>query len=245
MKENQEFAASYGQYCPLAMAAELLCNRWTMLVMREMLFGSTGFNEINRGVPLMSRTLLSRRLKEMQSYGLVRRVSANGGKRQEYQLTEAGKALGPVVLAMAEWGQAWIDVDPALRDIDVSFLMWDVRRGVKWSDDLPAQFVVQFIFPDAVEGKQQHWLVFEREDVDLCYVDPGREVDVYLEASLADFTRVWMGWDEIEKAVADRRLLIDGPPQITRRVRDWLGLSILAGIKKVHKDVRALRSHPA
>lgn len=240
MKENFTFLPSYGQYCPMAMAAELLCNRWTLLIIREMLMGSTGFNEINRGVPLMSRTLLSRRLKELQSYGIIKRAPTNGGRRQEYHLTKAGLALDPVVTSMAEWGQTWIDVDPALMNIDINFLMWDVRRAVRWSEDLPSHFVVQFNFPDAVEGKQLHWLIFDRHDVDICYVDPGLKHDVYLEASLADFTRVWMGWDELEDAIASKQLILEGPDQIVDKARMWLGLSVLAGFKKVHKDLRIL-----
>lgn len=242
MKDHHEYSPTYGQYCPLAMATELLCNRWTMLIIREMLFGSTGFNEIHRGVPLMSRALLSRRLKELQSYGIIRRGSDRGGRRQDYLLTEAGEALGNVVTGMAEWGQTWIDVDPALIDIDINFLMWDVRRAATWSDDLPAHFVVQFCFPDAVEGKQLHWLVFDRHSIDVCYIDPGLEASVYLEASLPDFVRVWMGWMELEEAVSSGTLILEGPDRITRHARKWLGLSILAGIKKAHKSVRVLRT---
>jgi len=115
---------TYGQYCPLSMAAEILCNRWTMLVLRELLEGSTGFNEIGRGVPLMSRTLLMGRLRELESVGLVIREDRGPGKPVHYRLTAAGKALGKVVRTMAEWGQEWIDVEPSLQDLDTDFLMW-------------------------------------------------------------------------------------------------------------------------
>lgn len=234
--------STYGQYCPLAMSSEILCNKWTLLVIREFLDGSTGFNELRRGLPLMSRTLLSNRLKELSDAGLIRRTSVNGGKRQGYRLTEAGQALGSVVRAMAEWGQSWIDVEPSIQDIDVEFLMWDVRRNVKSITSLPPRFVVQFTFPDAPKAKNQHWLVFEHQDVDLCYLDPGHEIDVFIEADLATFTKVWMGWESFQDAVQTNRLILDGPRPFLDNAQEWLGLSGLAGIQKVPEELRVLRA---
>ena len=124
-----------------------------MLVIRELLDGSTGFNEIARGVPAMSRTLLAERLKEMVTAGLVTRSGHSAGKKVKYQLSQAGQALGPVVRGIAEWGQTWIDVEPSLERIDVDFLMWDIRRNVRRIAELPDRFVVEFRFPDAPEEK--------------------------------------------------------------------------------------------
>ena len=230
--------SGYGQYCPLSMAAEILATRWTLLVLREMLEGSTRFNEIARGVPLMSRGLLSQRLKDLVAAGLATR----DGDGPEYHLTEAGRALGPIVGAIAHWGQAWIDTEPSLADVDTDFLMWDMRRNVRPLPEMGARFVAAFHFPDAPAGKTEHWLVFERGEVDLCYVDPGHEVDVHLEAGIKDMTRVWMGWLPLDRAIADGRLLLDGPPEWTSNLRDWLGLSSVSGTAKQPKAQRVLRA---
>lgn len=232
---------TYGQYCPLAMSAEILCNRWTLLILREMLDGSTGFNEISRGVPLISRTLLSNRLKELSSVGLVRRRVVGQAKRAQYQLTEAGHALGPVVKSVAEWGQAWIDVEPSLNDIDTDFLMWDVRRNVRWLSSLPNPFVVMFSFSDAPEKKQLHWLVIEQDGVDLCYIEPDLAVDVVIDTDLRTFTKVWMGWEKVQEATEQKRMIVDGPPEYTRDFTVWLGLSGVAGIKKQPVALRVLK----
>ncbi len=231
----------YGQYCPLAMASEMLGTKWTMLVIRELLDGSTSFNDIARGLPLASRSLLARRLRDLQECGLVEHRAGTRGKSGDYRLSEAGKALSSVVRAMAVWGQEWIDEEPSLKNVDVRFLMWDMRRNVKPASFLPDPFTVQFIFSDAPEGLTDHWLVFERNEVDLCYVDPGREIDVFVETDLRTMTRVWMGWRDFDDAVRDGSLEITGRDGIVKRSRDWLGLSGLSGISKRPLDNRVGR----
>ncbi len=234
--------ARYGQYCPLSMAAEIIGTRWTLLILRELLEGSTSFNDISRGVPLMSRTLLSQRLKEFEEAGLVTRIDAGKGRSSPYQLTEAGRALGTVVRSIAEWGQEWIDTEPSLEDVDTDFLMWDMRRNVRRLPDFPDRFVVHFHFPDAPEKKTDHWLVMGRDEVDLCYIDPGYDVDVAIEASMKDMTRVWMGWLAIEEAVDCGLIHVNGPSRYIRNVQSWLGLSSVSTIKKRPPEHRLLRN---
>ena len=235
----------YGQYCPLAMASEILCNRWTLLVLRELLDGSTSFNDIGRGLALMSRSLLSRRLRELEAAGLVSHAPGAPGTAGAYALTPAGLALGPVVRAMAMWGQEWIDEEPSLVDVDVRFLMWDMRRNVRPIAELPERFTVRFHFADAPEGLRQHWLVFEQGEVDLCYVDPGHDVDVEVEADLRTMTRVWMGWRDLNAALADGSLTVTGPRAHVASMREWLGLSRLAHIPKREPRERVLRAEAA
>jgi len=223
------------------MAAEILCNRWTMLVLRELLEGSTGFNELSRGVPLMSRSLLMRRLRELEAVGLVVREEHGVGRQVEYRPTAAGNALGSVVRSMAEWGQEWIDVEPSLQDVDTNFLMWDIRRKVRPLPTFPHRLVVRFHFPDAPEKKQQHWLIFVSEEVDICYIDPGYPVDVEIETSVRTMTKVWMGWQEFGAAVKCGDLLIEGPREITKDAKTWLGLSTLAGVRKRPEELRVMR----
>ncbi|WP_082583383.1 winged helix-turn-helix transcriptional regulator [Mesorhizobium sp. Root695] len=232
----------YGQYCPLSMAAEILCTRWTVLILRQLLEGASGFNEIRRGVPLVSRTLLAQRLREFEAFGLVSRGSEGPGKPAAYRLTEAGKALGEVVRAIAVWGQEWIDVEPSLADVDTDFLMWDIRRHVRRLSSLPDRFVVRFHFPDAPEGKRLHWLVFERGEVDLCYVDPGFEIDVQVEAALKTMVRIWIGSQGLSGALASGDIQIDGPRKYTSNAADWLGLGSLAAIQKRPAELRVLRA---
>lgn len=224
--------ARYGQYCPLSMAAEILGTRWTLLLLRELLEGSTQFNDIARGVPLMSRSMLSQRLKDLEGAGIVTRRAEGRGKPTHYRLTEAGQSLGSIVRSIAEWGQEWIDTDPSLEDVDTDFLMWDVRRNLRLPEDLASPFVLHFHFPDGPDGKTDHWLVVENGEIDVCYIDPGHDVDVHIEADVKDFTRVWMGWLPIVQAQDEGRLHVDGPPRFARDVPEWLGLSSVSKITK-------------
>lgn len=232
----------YGQYCPLSMAAEILGTRWTLLLLRELLEGSSQFNDIARGVPLMSRSMLSQRLKDLEQAGLVTREAAGRGKPTHYRLTEAGHSLGPIVRHVAEWGQEWIDTEPSLEDVNTDFLMWDVRRNLRLPTDLPHRFVLHFHFPDGPEGKTDHWLVVEAGEIDVCYIDPGHDIDVHIEAGVKDFTRVWMGWLSFHQARDEGRLHVDGPPKFTRDIPAWLGLSSLSTISKRPAELRVLRS---
>lgn len=231
----------YGQYCPLSMAAEILGTRWTLLLLRELLEGSTQFNDIARGVPLMSRSMLSQRLKELEAAVLITREAQGRGKPTHYRLTEAGQSLGPIVRGVAEWGQEWIDTEPSLEDVDTDFLMWDVRRNLRLPESLHSPFVLHFHFPDGPEGKTNHWLVIENGEIDVCYIDPGHDVDVSIEAGVKDFTRVWMGWLSITQAQEEGRLYVDGPPRFTRDVSEWLGLSSVSKIAKRPPEQRVLR----
>ncbi len=232
----------YGQYCPLSMAAEILGTRWTLLLLRELLEGSTQFNQIARGVPLMSRSMLSQRVRELEAAGIIERQPNGRGKPTHYRLTSAGLALGPIVRSVAEWGQEWIDTEPSLEDVDTDFLMWDVRRNLRIPGDLQGRFVLHFHFPDGPDGKTDHWLVFEKGEIDICYIDPGHEIDVSIEAGVKDFTRVWMGWLPLRKAQEEGRLHVDGPPRLTRDIPAWLGLSSVSHIEKRAPGRRILRS---
>ncbi|MBL4583006.1 MAG: helix-turn-helix transcriptional regulator [Pseudomonadales bacterium] len=224
--------AQYGQYCPLAMSAEFLCNRWTLLVIRELLFGSTGFNEISRGVPRMSRTLLSTRLKELTDRGVVTRREKRVGGQVHYSLTSAGLALGPVVFSMAEWGQEWLEVEPAVQNVDVGFLMWDIHRNAVSMPELPSPFIVEFYLNNVPENKRTHWLVFEDDVVDLCHIDHGFSVHVQIEASIEDLTKAWMGWIDMSDAINTNKIIFKGPAKYTDIAITWLGSSSVAHIAK-------------
>ena len=191
--------AGYKQFCPLAMAAEVLCTRWTMVLLRELIAGSTRFNDLRRGVPKMSPTLLSQRLKDLESSGVVERKPVPSERGVfEYHLTEAGRDLSDVVIAMGMWGQKWVESSLSLKNLDPSLLMWDMRRNLN-PDPLPKRrTVVQFLYHDLPSTKRDWWLVIEPAgDVDLCWADPGFSVDLYVSTDLRTMTAIWMGVTDV------------------------------------------------
>ncbi len=221
---------SYKQFCPVAMAAELLCTRWTIVLMRELLAGSTRFNELRRGVPRMSPALLSQRLKDLEAAGVVSRQGQAGDPGAgEYRLTEAGEELRPIVEAFGIWGQRRIDAEVSLQHLDVQLLMWDMRRGLN-VDPMPRRrSVIQFVYPELSASQRSWWLVVEPTgEVDLCSVDPGFDVDLYVSVDLRTMTAVWMGHDTVRAGVASQRMLLTGDRTLARDMQTWLGLSPFA-----------------
>ena len=164
---------SYKQFCPVAMAAEILCTRWTLVLIREMLAGSTRFNDLRRGLPRMSPALLSQRLKELEHWGVVKRVKGDEGGLYEYHLTKAGMDLQPVVEHFGCWGQRWIESKVSLDNLDVQLLMWDMRRSLDLKPLPRKRSTIQFQYPDAPTGQRMWWLVVAPgSDTDLCSLDP-------------------------------------------------------------------------
>ena len=176
---KQTEQGNYGQFCPVAMAAEIVCSKWTPLVLREMLCGSTRFNDIRRGVPRMSPTLLSKRLKELEEAGVIAARATGQAGIVEYKLTEAGKDLRDVIMPLGVWGQRWIESSLTLKNLDPSLLMWDMRRNLAPSPLPDRRCTVEFVYPELGEGRKSWWLVIDGGEVDLCSVDPGYEVDLF------------------------------------------------------------------
>lgn len=216
----------YGQLCPLAKATEILAERWTFLVIRELLSGPARFNGIRRGVPLMSPSLLSQRLQRLEREGLVRREPSGSGHR--YSLTEAGQELSPIVNRLSQWGERWVlgHVDPGTRD--VTALMWAIRRRVDPSALGKSRVTVQFEFTDQPQAKRCWWLVNEGKSVDLCPKDPGFEVDLYVITDLQTMAQVWVGKLQLSAAIDASRLELAGPRSLCRSFRSWLLLSPFA-----------------
>jgi DNA-binding HxlR family transcriptional regulator len=210
---------SYGQFCPVSKAAEVICQRWTPLILRELLVGSTRFNEIRRGVPTCSPALLSKRLKELESAGVIER-NPHG---TSYTLTEAGRELFPLIQALGEWGQRWVRSDYGPDELDPGLLMWDVRRFLQPGGIGEGRVVVQFVFPSMPARRRYYWLVDSGDDVDLCFTDPGMEVDVQIKADLRTLTQVWMGDAHFEEALRTGQIEVLGPRPLTRGLSDWFG----------------------
>lgn len=220
----------YKQFCPVAMAAELLCTRWTMVLLRELVAGSTRFNDLRRGVPKMSPTLLSLRLKELEAAGVIERRELKSEKGIfEYHMTDCGKDLRSVVEAMGFWGQKWIEARLSLKNLDPSLLMWDMRRNLKTSPLPDRRTVIQFLYHELPASQRSWWLVVEPHgEVDLCSVDPGFEVDLYVSTDLCTMTAIWMGITTVEKETASDKVALTGSRDIASKMQSWLGLSPFA-----------------
>jgi DNA-binding HxlR family transcriptional regulator len=218
----------YKQFCPLAMAAELLCTRWTMVLLRELVAGSTRFNDLRRGVPKMSPTLLSQRLKELEAAGVVERREVKSEKGVfEYVMTESGKDLRSVVEAMGFWGQKWVEAKLSLKNLDPSLLMWDMRRNLNPAPLPDRRTVIQFLYQELPASKRFWWLVIEPQgDVDLCWSDPGFDVDLYVSTDLRTMTSIWMGVTTVEKEGG--KVALTGDRDIASKMQTWLGLSPFA-----------------
>ncbi len=217
--------AGYKQFCPLAMAAEVLCTRWTMVLMRELIAGTTRFNDLRRGVPKMSPTLLSQRLKELELVGIIERRALQSERGVfEYHLTQAGRDIRPVVEAMGFWGQKWVESSLSLKNLDPSLLMWDMRRNLNPAPLPRRRTVIQFLYPELPASKSLWWLVVEPDGaVDLCWSDPGFEIDLFVATDLRTMTAIWMGLTTVARERA--RIEFSGSKAIAASMQVWLGLS--------------------
>ena len=220
---------SYQQFCPVAKAMELLDERWTMLVVRELLAGSTHFNELRRGVPKMSPTLLSKRLQQLIRAGLL--VRRDDGQDVEYRLTQAGEELRPVVELLGAWGVRWVgelgDVD-----LDPKLLLWDLHRNVDPALVPPGRTVVAFNFVDVPSKLRDWWLVLTPEAVDVCDFDPGYEVAVSVIGSLRRMVEIWrgdLGWPEAMRSGA---VTLRGAESFRRALPTWLPPSRFAAVPR-------------
>jgi DNA-binding HxlR family transcriptional regulator len=220
--------STYGQYCPVAKGAEVFAERWMPLVLRELLAGSTHFNDLHRGVPLMSRTLLSQRLRRLEQIGAVVRKRGPGGP--QYLLTEAGREFGPIVELLGTWGQRWFRSSFGRDELDVGVLMWDMRRGVR-PDAFPAgRTAIQLDFSDQPASKRTWWLVCDDGVIDICPTDPGFEIGLYVSTDLRTMARVWLGDLALPAALRSDAIKLHGLRDLRQGFGRWLGLSCFAGI---------------
>ncbi|MFT5181165.1 MAG: DNA-binding HxlR family transcriptional regulator [Alphaproteobacteria bacterium] len=226
--------AGYKQFCPVAMAAEVLCTRWTMVLLRELVAGSTRFNDLRRGVPRMSPALLSKRLKDLEAAGIVERVkSPSDRSAHEYHLTKAGMDLRSVVESIGVWGQRWVDAEVSLDNLDPSLLMWDMRRNLNTTPLPNRRSVIEFLYTDLSAAQKRWWLIVEPTgDVDLCSVDPGYDVDLLVTTKLRPMTSIWMGLSTVKSEQRNKAMALDGDRALAKNMQTWLGLSPFAVERK-------------
>jgi DNA-binding HxlR family transcriptional regulator len=227
---------SYGQFCPVAKAAQLFSERWTPLILRDMAAGATRFSELQRGVPLMSPTLLSRRLKELEAEGVVERKRAPNGKSWTHHLTTSGREFVPLVVALGVWGQRWTRRQLARDEVDVTLLAWALERSVDASAFDRASTVVRVEFTDQRAAKSKWWFVNRSDACELCLEDPGYEIDLYLRTTVRDMIYIVRGDLSLARALGEGRLEADGPRALRGRLRAWLNLSPLTKVKSQRTD---------
>jgi DNA-binding HxlR family transcriptional regulator len=230
----------YGQFCPVAKSLEILGDQWTLLIVRDMLGGISHFNDLERGLPGISRALLSKRLRQLQGAGVIeKRVYAGRQRSTEYVLTLAGHALEGVIGALTAWGEEWAFSEPEPEDLDPVLLMWWLRGDVRREGLPQARVVVQFDF--VMDKKAWFWLVLTMSDVTLCLTDPGYEVDVRVTADLAAFYKLWWGRISYHQALSNRGLKIEGEPRLVREFPGWFNWSAAQHMN----SLRALRAQRA
>lgn len=220
----------YNQFCPLAQASQILSERWTLLIIREFIAGSTRFSDIEKGVPTMSPSLLSTRLKSLVEAGILENV-----QKGMYRLTPAGQELRPIIELMGAWGHRWVRSNLEEKDLDAGLLMWDMRRSINPAVFPERRIVVQFIYPDAAKGQRAWWLISENKEVDLCLDDPGHEVDVVIESSLAAMTAVWTCQMKLNDAVISGAIKVNGDQTLKNKLQDWLRSSLLSRLGTIEK----------
>ncbi|TNE38570.1 MAG: transcriptional regulator [Alphaproteobacteria bacterium] len=217
----------YGQFCPVAKAAEIVSTRWTLLILREIISGSHHFNEIHRGVPLMSRALLSKRLKQLEDWNVVAKESANEAQGSAYHLTEAGMSLGPIIYSLGQWGKEWVKDALEKHEWDAGVLMWDLRRRIDSAYFTKPRTVLNFEFEDAPAEMRAWWVVVDESGVDLCQKDPGFDVDLYVSSEVQPFAEVWIGRRDLKSAIEDDIIYLSGTPDLMNTIDRWLLLALV------------------
>ena len=233
----------YGQYCPVARAAEILADRWTVLIVRELLADVNHFNELERGLPHMSGTLLAERLRRLEQTGVLERRGGSRGKRTEYRLTRAGRELQPIIDLFGEWGARWAFGTPRPNELDPIILLWWMRRRVAFDHIPRRRVVIQFDFRGAPQ--RSYWLLIDHSDVSICLKDPGFEVDVILTADIATFYQVWLGRLPLIEAIRKSHVLLDGTPADIRALPKWFTWSPMADTVRAALAERRTTNSPS
>jgi len=215
----------YGQFCPVAKATEIVGERWTLLILRELMLGTCRFNDFQRALSRISPTLLNQRLKMLEERGILVRKKVSGRRGYEYRLTPSGRELAPLVETLAVWGMRWARGQMTDEELDVEFLMWELQRRLQ-TEQLPdGETVICFSFSE-LQKFNDWWLVVYDDQVDLCTQDPGKEVDIYISSTVRTLAEVWKGDRDLRRALRGGLIKAHGQRTLERSLPDWLGLCI-------------------
>jgi len=221
----------YGQFCPMAKATEIIGEKWTLLVLRELLLGTTRFSDFQRAISRMSPTLLAKRLRQLEACGIVIRKKLSGRAGYEYRLTPAGKELGPLVEILSVWGMRWARNQLTDDELDVEFLMRELQRRLQ-TEHLPdGETVICLLFNELTKHKTW-WLLVDGNAVDLCTADPGKDVDLYITSSVRTLVEVWEGDRELRAALRDGSVKAHGPRHLVRTMPEWFGACLYKDVKR-------------
>ncbi len=233
---------AYPLFCPVAMAAEMLEPRWTMLVLCEMWSGSSRFNQIQRGVPGMSPALLSKRLKDMEAKGLIEKTSGDGGRHSAYFTTPLADELEPLVRKLGEWAHRNVRSEVSLKHLDARLLMWSIRRKINRLELPGHKCVIQFTLHDSPNDDANYWLVIEPGlEPDLCFTNPGFNIDLFIVCELRALTSAWMGHSSFQYEIDAERITVIGHKIMARNLTKWLVTSSYAGIRDRESGDKPLR----
>ncbi len=228
---------SYNQFCPIAKAAELFCERWTALIIRELAGGGARFADIQRGVPLASPTVVSGRLKLLEKEGVIGRRKTESGNAWEYFLTDAGQEFVPIVMALGVWGQRWTRRELDENEMDLGLLLWALEKGANPYGLGKNRNVIEFDITDQPEHKRHWWFLNEKGKCELCVSPPDHDADIHVSATLADLIHVWRGDLGMAKAIDDGRLDISGSRTQQRAFAKWYAIASLADVEPVRPAV--------
>ncbi len=223
--------SEYGQFCPIALASEVLTQKWMLLIIRELNAGSTRFNDIRRGVPRISATLLKHRLGQLEEAGALERQKVAGGSIEEYILTDAGRELKAVIGSIGEWGQRWAR-DIEKDDLDPGWLVWAMHRRIDLSAMPTGRTVLEIDFTDAPRNHHLFWLVCEDDKVDICIKPTGFEIDLRISTRIRTLGEVWRGLRPIKGEIAKGRIQLEGHSSLKRQFPNWLMLSLFAKVER-------------
>ncbi len=223
---------SYGQFCPVSKAAEVLFEKWTILIVRELLMGTTRFNDFQRAISRISPTLLTKRLKALEEKGVIIRKQVSGRRGYEYRLTPAGKELEPLLENIAVWGMRWARGQMSDDELDVELLMWEIQRRIQTKNLPGGETVICFEFND-LEKHKSWWVWINEYEVDLCTEDPGKDVDLYITTDLRTMVEVWQGDLDLKKALKDERIQTHGKRKLIKTMPDWIGFCKYMDVRPV------------
>ena len=217
----------YSQFCPVAKGAEIFNERWTPLIIREMMCGSKRFNEMKRGNPMMSPSLLSQRLKFLEEAGVVEKRQIKG-ESAEYILTQAGRDLGEVVVRLGLWGIKWARSRLTEDDYDPNLVMWDIRRRIDVSGFPQRRIVISFMFQDMPSSRRSYWLIVDNGEVDLCVKYPGFDVDLSFVTTSKVMADIWMGYSTMKQEIRNKKLVLSGARALKSSYDDWFSYSVFS-----------------
>jgi DNA-binding HxlR family transcriptional regulator len=221
----------YGQFCPVAKATELIGERWTILIIRELVLGTRRFSDFQRALSRISPSLLTKRLKDLEKAGILVKKTQQGRRGYEYFLTPAGRQLSPVIEHLATWGMRWARGQLTDRELDVEFLMWEIQRRLDTGALPDGETVLCFIFEELTQFKSW-WVVINGDEVDLCTSNPGKDVDLYISSTVRTMVEVWEGELGLKTAQRKKLLKTNGNSQLVKTLSEWFGICLYADVKR-------------